>query len=62
VHERGDLGARQRVAGPAIVNQMDTTTWIPEGWQVQVIASGALVLEKAPHPVPLPASGERRRG
>jgi N-methylhydantoinase A len=46
VHERGGIGAGQRIAGPAIVNQMDTTTWIPEGWSAQVVPSGALVLER----------------
>jgi N-methylhydantoinase A len=47
VHERAGLGVEQRIAGPAIVNQMDTTTWIPEGWQASVVPSGALVLERA---------------
>jgi N-methylhydantoinase A len=61
VYERTALGFGRRFAGPAIVNQMDTTTWIPEGWHARVGPSGALALEKAPHPVPLPASGERER-
>ena len=46
VHERAALGVDQRIAGPAVVNQMDTTTWIPQGWSAQVVASGALVLER----------------
>jgi N-methylhydantoinase A len=46
VHERATLGVGQRLAGPAIVNQMDTTTWIPPGWGAHVVPSGALVLEK----------------
>jgi N-methylhydantoinase A len=46
VHERGALGVDQRIAGPAIVNQMDTTTWIPQGWHASVVPSGALVLER----------------
>jgi N-methylhydantoinase A len=46
VHERAALGVDQRIAGPAVVNQMDTTTWIPEGWTAQVVPSGALVLER----------------
>jgi N-methylhydantoinase A len=46
VHDRAALGIDQRIAGPAIVNQMDTTTWIPEGWTARVVPSGALVLEK----------------
>src|SRR5437763_680519 len=39
--------AAARIAGPAIVNQMDTTTWIPEGWTARVVPSGALVLERS---------------
>jgi N-methylhydantoinase A len=46
VYERAALGVDQRLAGPAIVNQMDTTTWIPRGWQASVVPSGALVLER----------------
>ena len=47
VHARAALGMGQRIVGPAIVNQMDTTTWIPEGWSAQVVPSGALVLKRA---------------
>ena len=47
VHERTVLGVDQRIAGPAIVNQMDTTTWIPQGWTARVVPSGALVLERS---------------
>ena len=61
VHERGALGIGQRLAGPAIVNQMDTTTWIPEGWQASVVPSGALVLERTCITRPHPASAARRR-
>lgn len=35
------------IAGPAIINQMDTTTLVPPGWQARRIAAGALVLERA---------------
>jgi N-methylhydantoinase A len=47
VYERAALGVGQRIAGPAIVNQMDTTTWIPQGWSAQVEPSGALVVERS---------------
>ena len=47
VHERAALGIDQQIAGPAIVNQMDTTSWIPEGWTARVVPSGALVLERS---------------
>ncbi|HEY8874895.1 MAG TPA: hydantoinase/oxoprolinase family protein [Stellaceae bacterium] len=46
VHDRAALGAGQHLAGPAIVNQMDTTTWIPPGWGARTVPSGALVLER----------------
>jgi N-methylhydantoinase A len=36
------------LVGPAIVNQMDTTTLIPPGWRAGIVRSGALVLERAP--------------
>jgi N-methylhydantoinase A/oxoprolinase/acetone carboxylase beta subunit len=35
------------VAGPAIINQMDTTTLVPPGWQARRIGAGALVLQRA---------------
>ncbi|MBO0737390.1 MAG: hydantoinase/oxoprolinase family protein, partial [Alphaproteobacteria bacterium] len=46
VYERSELGPDQRISGPAIVNQMDTTSLIPEGWEARTVASGALVLER----------------
>jgi N-methylhydantoinase A len=46
-HERAALGVSQTIAGPAVINQMDTTTWIPEGWQASVVPFGALVLERS---------------
>jgi N-methylhydantoinase A len=46
VYDRAVLGVGQEIAGPAIVNQMDTTTWIPAGWRAAVVPSGALVLER----------------
>ncbi|HVH76873.1 MAG TPA: hydantoinase/oxoprolinase family protein [Stellaceae bacterium] len=46
VYERAGLSRDARLAGPAIVNQMDTTSFIPEGWQAHTVASGALVLER----------------
>jgi N-methylhydantoinase A len=46
VYERAALGPHSRIAGPAIVNQMDTTSFIPEGWQAHSALSGSLVLER----------------
>jgi N-methylhydantoinase A len=47
IYERADLHPGQPIVGPAIINQMDTTSLIPEGWQARTVASGALVLIKA---------------
>jgi N-methylhydantoinase A len=46
VFERGDLAVGKRIDGPAIVNQMDTTTLIPEGWHGETVASGALIVRR----------------
>jgi N-methylhydantoinase A len=35
------------IAGPVIINQMDTTTLVPPGWEAQRIGAGALVLERS---------------
>jgi N-methylhydantoinase A len=36
------------VVGPAIINQMDTTTLVPPGWQARRVDGSALVLERRP--------------
>jgi N-methylhydantoinase A len=46
VYERSQLRLGQVLQGPGIVNQMDTTTFVPPGWQAEVVRSGALVLER----------------
>src|SRR6185437_10687452 len=46
VHDRAALKSDTLIAGPAIIDQMDTTTWIPESWTARVVGSGALVLER----------------
>lgn len=43
---RSTLGASDVVQGPAILNQMDTTTLIPPGWQATIAPSGALILSR----------------
>jgi N-methylhydantoinase A len=45
---RASLADGGVLAGPAIVNQMDTTTLIPPGWSARIVRSGALVLERTP--------------
>jgi N-methylhydantoinase A len=37
----------RRIEGPAIINQMDTTTLIPAGWRGRTVASGALIVERS---------------
>ncbi len=46
VYERTALTVGRAFEGPAIVDQMDTTSFIPEGWKASVVPSGALVLER----------------
>jgi N-methylhydantoinase A len=36
VYRRADVGPGQRLAGPAIITQYDTTTFVPEGFQLRV--------------------------
>ena len=47
VLERADLAPGQRIEGPAIINQMDTTTLIPAGWHGNTVTSGALIVERS---------------
>ncbi len=42
--------AQGTIAGPAIINQMDTTTLVPPGWQARRIDAGSLVLERRTSP------------
>ena len=44
VHDRAGLGAGDALAGPAIVEQDDCTTWIAPGWAGEVDGIGNLVL------------------
>ena len=45
---RAALADGRMLKGPAIINQMDTTTLIPPGWSAHIVRSGALVLERTP--------------
>jgi N-methylhydantoinase A len=44
LYARGDLRAGQRLAGPALVVQLDATTVIPPDWSGAVDAAGHLLL------------------
>jgi N-methylhydantoinase A len=45
IHNRADLAAGERIEGPAIVEQMDSTTVIPPGWHTVVAPEGSLLME-----------------
>ncbi len=47
VYRRSDLHPGQDFAGPALVEQEDTTTWILPGWRVGVDKSGNLHVARA---------------
>lgn len=44
VHARAALGPGETLAGPAIVEQADTTTVVRAGWTAETLAGGLLVL------------------
>ena len=44
VYDRAELAAGDRFIGPAIVMQLDATTFVAPGWQGEVHPSGALLL------------------
>jgi N-methylhydantoinase A len=46
VYERSALGMGDRIAGPAVVTQLDATTLVPPGWAAEVAASGALLVTR----------------
>ena len=46
VYDRSNLTRGQEIVGPAVVDQIDTTTWIPEGWAACVLEDSMLLLER----------------
>jgi len=48
VYDRAGLTPGVAIAGPAIVEQPDTTTLVPTGWGCRVAGNGNLLLEPAP--------------
>ena len=44
VYDRARLSAGAEIAGPAIIEQIDTTTLIEAGWHGTVAPSGTLLL------------------
>jgi N-methylhydantoinase A/oxoprolinase/acetone carboxylase beta subunit len=45
IHRRPELAPGQCFAGPAVIEQPDTTTLLPNGWQCRVEPSGILLIE-----------------
>jgi N-methylhydantoinase A len=46
IHLRSLLAMGERVVGPAIIEQEDSTTLVPPGWQATVVAGAALEMER----------------
>ena len=44
VFNRDGLSVGAELAGPAIIEQADTTVWLPPGWATTVLDGGALVM------------------
>ncbi len=47
IYDRTALPVGQHFDGPAIVEQTDTTTVVHPGWEVEIAASGNMILRKA---------------
>ena len=43
---RDSLGAGHLVTGPAIVTEYSSTTWLPEGWKLEVLDAGDMLLAR----------------
>jgi N-methylhydantoinase A/oxoprolinase/acetone carboxylase beta subunit len=46
IFDRAALAAGERIAGPAIVTQLDATTLVPPDWSMEVHVSGTLLLRR----------------
>jgi N-methylhydantoinase A len=46
IYQRAMLGVGQRLAGPAILVQLDATTLVQPRWSAEVLASGAVLLTR----------------
>ena len=47
IHDRARIAAGETVAGPAVIEQDDTTTLIPPGWTAVCIAGASLLIERS---------------
>jgi N-methylhydantoinase A len=46
VAERDRLPVGTRLAGPLVLTQIDTTTWVPPEWEVEVDPLGNLLMTR----------------
>jgi N-methylhydantoinase A len=46
VEARGGLVPGETRHGPVVVTEYSATTWVPEGWTLEVLPDGALLLER----------------
>ena len=46
VYERSSLAAGQHITGPALITETVATTYLAQGWMVQVESHGNLLLNK----------------
>ena len=46
VFAREGIAANSRIEGPAIIEQMDTTTLVPDGWVLTLAGNGALIVTR----------------
>lgn len=47
IHDRARIAASERLVGPAIIEQDDSTTLLPPGWSAEVTGGGALLLTRS---------------
>jgi N-methylhydantoinase A len=48
LHWRFDLKRRDRVAGPSLIAEHETTTVVPSGWSARIDSAGHLVMQADP--------------
>jgi N-methylhydantoinase A len=44
VHQRNELGVDDRIDGPAVVHQLDSTVLVPPGFTAVALSGGSLLL------------------
>jgi len=51
-YERGELAVGQTIAGPALITELASTTWLAAGWQCRLDEVGNLLLGRMPDQQP----------